>query len=50
MEIKEKNVKKMKRMLRVLKAIKFKDRNKEKERIDCIKKAEEFLKKYKEGK
>ena len=45
MEINEKNVKKMKKMLRVIKAIKFRDISKEKERKECIKKAEEFLKK-----
>lgn len=48
MEITEKKVKKMKRMLRVLKAIKFRDITKEKERLDCIKKAEDFLRKYNE--
>lgn len=46
MELNDKNIKKAKRMFKVLKAVKFKIPQKEKERLTCISQCEKIISDY----
>lgn len=46
MELNDKNIKKAKKMVKVLKAVKFKVPQKEKERLQAIKEAEKVIADY----